>query len=165
MKIYQEIEALEVTLDNYDDTHPDYLPDYLKSLRNRIFACHQRIFSAMSAIVITKQRNELKSSYQEINDVALIEVSSRTIQLLEMMSYLDLLRYIIREYSGVPKDFKRKIEKVNTIRNRFAHVSGVTLRQEYDWSDKKGKVKYRDVLRALVEAENYVQREFRRITA
>lgn len=160
MKINQEIESLEQSLDNYDDTHPDYLPDYLKNLRNRIFACHQRIQSAMSAIVVLRQRQNLLATDKKLDDVVLGEIGSTTFQLLELISYLDLLHFITKEYPQTPNNFEKKITKVNTIRNRFAHATGITLREEYNWSTDRGKVNYRNTLRALVEAENLIQQSF-----
>lgn len=156
MTIDEEVAQLEKILDGSDDTHPDYLPQTIKDLRQRVFSCHGRLSAALENRLLIRVKESLASLKDDEKNKAISEVARLTRQI----SFRVKLELVV-DLGDMSEELERALIKANSYRNEFAHIEGFYLRPKYNYQTSEGKQKYRDTLRALVKAEHLLNEYWR----
>lgn len=114
--ILTEIQQIQRELDESHDTDIDYLPLYIKDLRNYIFQVHAAFEQSMKTLIIMNYLQHDKPYKSHI-------------LLLEQISFEGKMRIVAPISPLFPL---KNAKQLNHLRNSFAHQEGESLRQTYN---------------------------------
>lgn len=125
------------------------LPAYLQKMQHYVLVAHSDLDGDMLVRVLSQLRYEAgdeltNSSWSKINMVIQ--------NVLEEIPYSSKIG-IISAYDDVSQDLITALTNVNKYRNEFAHKRAEILMQKYNIQTPDGKIKIRDLTRAIKSAQ------------
>ena len=113
--IVNEIQRIKLRFDESHDTNPDYISPFIKELRQYVFQIHASYEQSMEIII----------KGQFLRDNVTYDAAR---PLFDELSFYSKLKIV----APLKKDFPRKTaDKLNRLRNDFAHKKGMALRDKY----------------------------------
>lgn len=125
------------------------LPAHLQKMQHYIFVAHSDLDGDMLVRILSQIRYE---AGDELTNGAWKKINMLIQTALEEIPYVSKIG-IIGEYGDVTNDMISALIKVNTHRNEFAHKRTEILIQKYDIKTSEGKIKIRDLTRAIKRAQ------------
>jgi len=143
MSIDEKIEEILQRLDNRESTHQDYLSPELKRIQARVLATHAHLEASLeNRIFIQVARDEQKLNPQR----SWQNISTSVATVVSYLSWRDKVRTVKVFGDGLPTG---NLDKVNELRNKFAHPKGRDLRDQYNESTLVGKENIFALLKVL----------------
>lgn len=126
------------------------LPSYLQKIQHYILSTHSHLDGDMLVRILSQIRFE---AGDKLTNKVWKRINPLIQDALAEVPYTSKIS-IIEVYEDVSKDLIRAITKVNTYRNEFAHKRPDILIQKYAVRIPAGKIKLRDLARALKKADD-----------
>ncbi|GAA2049012.1 hypothetical protein GCM10009839_63490 [Catenulispora yoronensis] len=138
-EIVSEVERIKRKFDELNDADPeDYLPPLLNELRKYIFQIHASYERSLELLLLI----DFFNGYIEYESGATV---------LDELSFFSKLKLVHKAH---PKFPHRLAEKLNKLRNDFAHKKGSTLRAGWN-DDQKRMEEFQFLEKAHDELESF----------
>lgn len=125
------------------------LPAHLQKMQHYVLVAHSDLDGDMLVRILSQIRYEARDT---LTNEAWEKINLIIQDALEEIPYASKIG-IIGAYGDVSQDLVSVLTKVNTYRNEFAHKSAEILMQKYDMKTSDGKIKIRDLTRAIKRAQ------------
>ena len=126
------------------------LPSYLQKIQHYILSTHSHLDGDMLVRILSQIRF---AAGDVLTNEAWEKINPLIKDALAEIPYASKIS-IIEVYEDVSKDLNQALTKVNSYRNEFAHKRPDLLVQKYDVETPAGKIKIRDLTRALKKAND-----------
>lgn len=150
MKTDEEINRFFLKQRIKDKLWSGSLPKHLQELQHRVIHAHANLDVDMLVRILSQIRYEASDL---LSNEAWEKINPWIQQSLDAIPYMSKVS-IIKSYGDVSDELEKALAKVNAYRNEFAHPRTDFLLEKYDIKISKGKIRLRDLTRAIERAED-----------
>lgn len=155
-EIKNKIAELESEIDGYEDTDPAYLSESIRQLRHRIFYVHFRVERSLEILIM----RAIHGSHigKEVTEELHKQISNAWL-VMEELSFYKKLRLIRKmELFNKESSLPQLIERLNKLRNEFAHPEEFSLKKFV--ADAKLKLETLQLLADVMRELNVIFSKF-----